>query len=303
MIPEDEVGGAEPPRDVVDGLGRWLEGVAAASAATIVERTMHGATESLKEWLETLAERMDDQTAAAREVRAEVRRCAAHAEAKGGPDWYLQIPTGSLAARWEAASAEGGPLHKLRHSSWAKRRSAREKRDAVVREIHKDLLDSVEAVLALAAADAAQSMVDTLTDGEESPGMWLATRQDARDSRVIRERRAADAARAWVTKCGEQVMRLPGAPRGAEIVGEDGLAVAMACAALGVEQARTVLGVLVAPSLSDPIHHARAELTGARRYCINREALDMMKPTDVPSLTAEASSTVRLRRAELRGLL
>ena len=303
VIPEDEVGGAELPHDVVEGLGRWLEGVAAASAATIVERTMHGATESLKEWLETLAERMDDQTAAAREVRSEVRRCAAHAEAKGGSEWYLEISTGSLSARWEAASSEGGPLHKLRHSAWAKRRHARERRDAVLRDIHKDLLESVEAVLALAAADAATSMVETLTDGDESPGVWLASRRDARDARVIRERRAADAARAWVTKCGEQVMRLPGAARGAEIVGEEGLAVAMACAALGVEEARTVLGVLVAPSLSEPIHLARAELTGARRYCINREALDMMKPTDVPSLTAEVSSTVRLRRAELRGLL
>ncbi|MDE0573536.1 dynamin family protein [Demequina sp. B12] len=303
VIPEDTRGGKDLPADVVGGLGRWLESVAAASAGTIVERTMHGATESLKEWLETLAERMDDQVSAAKEVRAEVRRCAAHAEAKGGDTWYEEISTGVLAARWEAACSEGGPLFKLRHSMWTKRRSAREQRDDVLHAIHKDVLDSVEATLSAAAGDASVMMVETLTDGDESPGTWLASQRDPRDARVIRERRAADATRAWMSKCHEQVMRLPGAERGAEIVGEEGLAVALASAALGIEQARTILGVLVTPSVGEPVHLARAELTGARRYCINREALDMMKPTDVPSLMPEVSSTVRLRRAELRGLM
>ncbi|WP_062076639.1 dynamin family protein [Demequina globuliformis] len=303
VIPEDTRGGKDLPADVVGGLGRWLESVAAASAATIVERTMHGATESLKEWLETLAERMDDQISAAKEVRAEVRRCAAQAEAKGGDAWYQEIATGSLASRWESACAEGGPLYKLRHSMWTKRRSAREQRDAVLEAIRKDVLASVEATLAAAAADASDTMVAALTDGEESPGVWLAGQRDPRDARIIRDRRAADATRAWMTKCHEQVMRLPGAQRGAEILGEEGLTVALASAALGSEEARTVLGVLVTPSVSEPVHLARAELTGARRYCINREALDMMKPTDVPSLLPEVSSTVRLRRAELRGLM
>lgn len=303
VIPEDSDGGGQLPHDVVGGLGRWLEGVAAASAATIVERTMHGATESLKEWLETLAERMDDQSAAAREVRAEVRRCAAQAEMRGGEQWWADIPTGSLASRWTAAQAEGGPFHKLRHSAWTRRRSARDRRDEVVRAVHADVIAAVEATIALDAATAADAMVTALTEGNESPGHWLAAQRDARDAREVRERRAADATRAWVDKCHEHVMALPGAARGAAIVGEDGLTVALASAALGIENARTLLGVLVTPSVADALHLARAELTGARRYCINREALDMMRPTDVPSLMPESSSKVRLRRAELRGLM
>ncbi|WP_062069256.1 dynamin family protein [Demequina sediminicola] len=303
VIPEDIRGGKDLPADVVGGLGRWLESVAAASAGTIVERTMHGATESLKEWLETLAERMDDQVAAAKEVRAEVRRCAAQAEAKGGAQWYEEISTGVLDARWEGACAEGGPLYKLRHSMWTKRRSAREQRDEIVHVIHKDILASVEATLAAAAGDASDTMVEALTDGHDSPGTWLAAQRDPRDARIVRERRAADAARTWMSKCSEHVMALPGAQRGAEIIGEEGLSVALASAALGISGARSVLGVLVTPNVGDVVHLARAELTGSRRYCINREALDMMKPTDVPSLLPEVSSTVRLRRAELRGLM
>ena len=303
VIPEDTEGGVQLPQDVVGGLGRWLDSVAAASATTIVERTMHGATESLKEWLETLAERMDDQASAAKEVRAEVPRCAAQAEQRGGETWFEEIATGSLQARWRAARAEGGPLHKLRHSAWARRRSAREQRDAVLAEMRVDLLESVEASLASAAADAQDAMVAALTHGDESPGTWLASQRDPRAARTVRERRAADATRAWLAKVSEQALRIPGAERGTEMIGEEGVAIALACAALGVDEARAVLGVLVTPSLGDAVHLAQAELTGARRYCINREALDMMKPTDVPSLLPETSSTVRLRRAELRGLM
>ena len=303
VVPEDTEGGARLPQDVLGGLGRWLEGVAAASATAIVERTMYGATETLKEWLESLAERMDDQAAAAKEVRSEVRRCAARAEQAGGDTWYEDIPTGSLEARWATAVAEGGPLHKIRHSLWAKRRVARERRDADLRTIEVEIIEAVEATLALAAAQASESMVEALTHGDDSPGKWLAAQRDPREARTVRERRAADATRAWLGKVREHVMSLPGATRGAEILGEDGLAVTLASAALGVESARMILGVLVTPSLGDALQFARAELTAARRYCINREALDMMRPTDVTSLLPEASSAVRLRRAELRGLM
>lgn len=303
VVPEDTEGGARLPHDVLGGLGRWLEGVAAASATSIVERTMYGATETLKEWLESLAERMDDQAAAAKEVRSEVRRCAARAEQAGGDTWYEDIPTGSLEARWATAVAEGGPLHKIRHSLWAKRRVARERRDGALRTIEVEIIEAVEATLALAAAEASESMVQALTHGDDSPGTWLAAQRDPREARTVRERRAADGTRAWLGKVREHVMSLPGAVRGAEILGEDGLAVTLASAALGVESARMILGVLVTPSLSDALQFARAELTAARRYCINREALDMMRPTDVTSLLPEASSAVRLRRAELRGLM
>lgn len=303
VIPEDTEGGTRLPQDVLGGLGRWLEGVAAASATAIVERTMYGATETLKEWLEALAERMDDQAAAAKEVRSEVRRCAARAEQAGGDKWYEDIPTGSLEARWATAVAAGGSLHKIRHSLWAKRRIAREQRDDTLRVIEVEVIEAVEATLALAAAQASEAMVEALTHGDESPGKWLAAQRDPREARTLRERRAADATRAWLGKVREQVMDVPGATRGAEILGEDGLAATLASAALGVESARMILGVLVNPSLGDTLHMAREELTAARRYCINREALDMMRPTDVTSLLPEASSAVRLRRAELRGLM
>lgn len=303
IIPEDTDSRGTVPQDVVGGLGRWLDSVAAASATTIVERTLHGATESVKEWLETLAEAMDDQAAAAKDVRSEVRRCAAGAEAAGGADWYREIPTGAVSSRWEQATAEGGALFRLRNSMWTKRRTAREAREKALHEIERDVIEAVEASLTFSAASASDAMVSALAGDDAGAGSWLASQRDPRDARTARERAAADATRAWMAKCDQIVTNLPGAKHGIAVVGEPGLKATMASAALGVEAARTALSLLVAPSMSEPLEQARKELTAARRYAINREALDMMKPTDVASLMPDASARVRLRRAELRGLL
>lgn len=303
IIPEDTDSRGSVPQDVVGGLGRWLDSVAAASAATIVERTLHGATESVKEWLETLAEAMDNQAAAAKAVRSEVRRCAAQAESAGGADWYREIPTGAVSSRWEQATAEGGALFRLRNSMWTKRRTAREAREKSLHEIERDVIEAVEASLTFSAAAASDKMVEALTGDDGGAGQWLADQRDPRDARDSRERAAADATRAWMAKCDEIVASLPGAKNGIAVVGEPGLKTTMASAALGVEAARIALSLLVAPSTSEALEQAREELVAARRYAINREALDMMKPTDVASLMPDASARVRLRRAELRGLL
>ncbi|MDN4472960.1 dynamin family protein [Demequina zhanjiangensis] len=303
VIPEDPEGRGNVPRDIVGGLARWLESVASASAEAIVERTLHGAAESLKEWLERLAEIMDDQAAAAKEVRSEVRRCAAQADNKGGETWYLDIPTSSLASRWEQAASEGGELFRLRRSMWTKRRIAREKRDDVLQTMRREITEAVEAFLVLAASDASDAMITALTDVGEGPGPWLASQRDPREARAIRERHAADATRAWLDRVDELADTLPGAQRARDLIGAQGLSTALASAALGVEAARTFLTVATSGSINEQSETARTELTAARKYVINKEALDMMKPTDVTSLLPEASARVRLRRAELRGLL
>lgn len=301
VIPENP--SVDIPRDVVGGLGRWLDTVAAASASTIVERTLHGGIESMKEWLEQLAEFMDDQAAAAKDVRAEVRRCAAQAEVQGGPEWYADVARGPVEARWAQATAERGPLFRLSNSMWVKRRSAREARDAAIATIRADLVAGVEATLAHAAASATQRMMTSLHAADGGVGPWLAEQRDPRDARVARERRAADAARSWLATCGTLAAELPGAEAGRAVVGDDGLAVALASAAVGVDRAAGALAVLTRDTGAEVMDRARSELATARRYVINREALDMMKPTDIVSLSPDASSKVRLRRAELRALL
>lgn len=303
VIPEDTEVRGTVPRDVVSGLGRWLDGVASASAETIVERTLHGSTESLKEWLEELAELMDEQAAAAKEVRAQVRRCAAQAELEGGDDWFRSAAHGPLNARWEQATTEGGPLFRLSASAWVKRRVAREARDDAMAAIRADLLAAIETELAASAAHAEQRIIEALTQEDGGVGPWLAQQRDPRDSRIVRERRAADAARAWIARCEEIALGFPSSAKGVSVVGSNGVATTLACAALGVERARVALGVLVQPNMGDSIAIAREELTAARRYVINREALDLMKPTDQVALLPDASSKVRLRRAELRALL
>ncbi|WP_062380090.1 GTPase domain-containing protein [Demequina pelophila] len=303
VIPEDTAGRASVPRDVVGGLGRWLDSVASASAATIVERTLHGSAEALKEWLETLAEAMDDQSAAAKDVRSEVRRCAAAAENEGGDRWWETIPTGAVTTRWAQATGEGGVLFRLRNSMWVRRAHARERRDAELHAIYQDVLAAVESRLVFAASSVSDAMTEALRRAETGVGPWLAERRDPRDTREVRERQAADAARRWMHRCQEIVLDLPGSESGIQVVGEPGLTTALASAALGVDEARTALMLLTSQAVGDAVDAAREELAAARRHCVNREALDMMKPTDIPSLMPDASSKIRLRRAELRGLL
>ncbi len=88
-----------------------------------------------------------------------------------------------------------------------------------------------------------------------------------------------------------------------ETVGADGLTTIFASASLGVPQARQSLALLVGSGLQDVLDQARTHLSAARRFCISREALDMIAPSDMPSLAPDASASIRLRRAELRGLL
>ncbi len=302
VIPEDTASRGDVPHDVVGGLGRWLDSVASSSAAAIVERTLFGAAESLKEWLERLAEYMDEQSWAAKDVRAVVRRCAADA-LNADDEWHASIPSGAASTHWETATADGGALFKLRNTPWGKRRVAREARDEILYTIEREIVSALESTLTYVAAVASDAMVAALTDKDGGPGPWLASQRDPRDAREMRERAAKDAARAWIGRCGEIINELQGATRAAELVGEEGLRTMLASAALGIEDAHTALAILLAPSMAEPIAAAHAELEAARRYCINREALDVMKPIDAPSLAPDASSQVRLRRAELRGLL
>ncbi|MES1171103.1 MAG: hypothetical protein ABUL56_01955, partial [Actinomycetota bacterium] len=150
---------------------------------------------------------------------------------------------------------------------------------------------------------AAEGMVADLAVGGEGPGTWLAAQRDPRDAREHRERTAADATRAWLGRCDELAMALPLSKRAIEVVGETGLRATLASAALGVGSAHEALALLAGPHVDASLATAREELSAARRYAINREALEVLAPTDVASLMPDASAKVRLRRAELRGLL
>jgi hypothetical protein len=146
-------------------------------------------------------------------------------------------------------------------------------------------------------------MMATLNAAEGGVGPWLIEQRDPRDARVARERRAADAARHWLDTCATLAADLPHAASGLAVVGEEGLAITLASATVGVDAARSVLTVLAKDTSAAAIASARDALATSRRFVINKEALDMMKPTDLVSLSADASSKVRLRRAELRALL
>ena len=106
-----------------------------------------------------------------------------------------------------------------------------------------------------------------------------------------------------MSQCESLALALPGAAYAVEIVGEEGLTTTFASAVLGVPQARQVLALLVGSGIQDSFDQARAFLTNTRRHAINREALAMISPSDLPTLAPDESAGIRLRRAELRSLL
>ncbi len=303
VIPEEPEGLAALPEDVIQGLRRWLDTVAAKSATTIIERTMQGASQALKEWLEQLAEFMDNQAAAVKQARGEVRRAAARAEQDGGEFWFREIAVGPIAALWARGADPGGPLYRISSNPLTKKRAAVVSRDQALAEMRVELMRAVEGTLAFTAAQASARMLEGLTVDASGVGAWMIEQRDPTEAAGARARHAREAAQGWLARCGEIVDALPGAAGAVQFVGPDGLGTIFASAALGVPQARQALALLVGSGLQEHFDQARANLTAARRYCINREALDMIAPSDMPTLAPDASASIRLRRAELRGLL
>jgi hypothetical protein len=183
------------------------------------------------------------------------------------------------------------------------RRKSAEERAAALAEIRAELMRAVEGTLAFTAGQASAQMLEELTLDESGVGAWMIAQRDPTEAAGLRARHARDAAFGWLTRCDVLVSTLPGAASAIETVGADGLSTIFASASLGIPQARQALALLVGSGLQESFDTARAELAAARRFCISREALDMIAPSDLPSLAPDASSAIRLRRAELRGLL
>ena len=140
------------PAASIHPLKVWLHTIAPTAAKVVVERTLHGAVQALKEWLEELSDLVEEQADDVKRVRAEVRRSVARSEHAAGEQWYRDIVDGPVSTAWVRATQQGGPLFKIRTGMWAKRRGAREERDAALEGIRSELRVAVDAALAFGAA-------------------------------------------------------------------------------------------------------------------------------------------------------
>jgi GTPase SAR1 family protein len=303
VIPEQSAGLISLPPEVISGLKRWLDSVAAAGASAVIERTLVGASEAVKKWLEELAELMDERAAEVKEARGAVRRAAAQAEQEGADLWYRDIAVGPTGILWSTAAGPGGALFRVRGTTWAKRRSARTDRDVALGAIRRELEVAVRAALTFAVSQASGRMVEALGALGDGAANWLVAERDPGDAAAFRENHATEATTAWLTHCDALATGLPGATSAIEIVGREGLGTVFASAVLGIPQARQVLALLVGSGLQGVMDQARAFLANARRHAINTEALAMIRPSDLPGLAPDESAVIRLRRAELRSIL
>lgn len=303
VIPEQAQGLKDLPSEVVDNINRWLGSIAKASATTVIERTLGGSFEAVKEWLEQLAELMDERAVAVKKARATIRKATAHVEQEGGDFWYSDITVGLVSTLWGKAAGTGGPLFRIRSSSWAKRKTVVDPRKDALADIHKALHQSIREALEYAVSQASERIVADFGQVEDGPGAWLVSARGVEDLTDDRLKRAEETTLGWLSHCGSLARAHPRADQAAEILGEDGFVTTFASAALGIPEARQVLALVVGAGFTDVFDQARGFLTNARRHAINREALAMIGPSDLPSLAPDDSAVIRLRRAELRSLM
>jgi len=303
VIPEQAQGLAELPADVVESINRWLASIAKASATTVVERTLGGAFEAVKEWLEQLAELMDERAVVVKDTRAAIRKAAAHVEQEGGDYWFSEIAAGPVTTLWGTAAGPKGPLFRIHGSSRGKRKPVQDQRMAALAGIREALTASVQESLEFAVSQAFDRMLSTLGADDDGPGAWLISARDPDSAADDRSRHAREATLGWLVHCESLAQAHPGAARAVDVIGKDGLVTTFASAALGVSEARQVLALVLGSGLTETFEQARGFLTNARRHAINREALAVIGPSDLPSLAPDDSAVIRLRRAELRSLM
>ena len=226
---------------------------------------------------------------------------------KAGTTGTRASATGALETRWRQATSEGGALFRLRNSLWVKRRVAREARDAALQRDRGGRHRSRRGDRSRSPRrNAADGMVDRPRDGGEGPG--TVARLAARSARRARDARAhggrCDAGLAGPLRRDRD--GAAAARRAAvEVVGETGLRATLASRRARHRSRRRRRSTLLVGG--DSSRGARDALApnsrprAATRSTARRSRCS--RPPTLPSLMPDASAKVRLRRAELRGLL
>ncbi|WP_432457999.1 dynamin family protein [Cellulomonas iranensis] len=292
---------------------RWLTMLAGPDRArTVVARTLRGALDALRPWVDELAEAVQDQVDAAARI-AEVLDAATAEPSDAAADTVGAgaVADGAVRARWAELRAARAPFARLVGRSGRVRGSARagRARSAAAAPMLADLTESATAVLTAIGQRGEETLRHALTGPAAPAGAAsVLARWPAHDG--TRAAAAERAARAWVGEGARAVRSTLAAGTGdarrreqvARAVGEDGLAALALAAAAGVddaaEVARALLGeagdTLVATLREDLVRRARAQVD------VERAAADAA--LDDQDLAADASSRLRLRLAVLKGL-
>lgn len=310
--------GVLPPA-VVAPIRRWLTMLAGPDRArTVVARTLRGALEALRPWVDELADAVQEQADAAAAIGARLddavlapgRRAREHVAAGAVAD-------GAVRARWAELTASGAPLAGVVRRSGRVRGSSRtaRAREAAVAPLLRDLVTTVTSVL-VAAGERGQDAVHAALVDEHAPAgsasvAAVLAGDDGVDERIAG---AQQAARGWVAQ-GERALHAALAaeahqgPRASRrrrrvrrVVGDPVLAAVALTGAAGVVGAAELLSTLLGATGAAVVDDLRGQLSvlAANQVDLERAAVDaVLRQRD---LAADAASTLRLRLAVLKAL-
>lgn len=317
------VGMLEP--HVVAPIHRWLVMLAGPDRArTVVGRTLRGSLTALREWVDELAEAVQQQSDAAAELG---RRVDAAADEAVGSITIAQgaAVDGAVRGRWAELTAPGGVLDGLvRRSGRVRASRGSSARQEALAALVTDLTHAAATALGSVGDRARDAMRASVAGTSAPPGAAALAR--AWEARAAGSTSAEQAARGWVAQ-GPRVVRaaLAAGPRretpdGAarrlrdvarearqqaaalRALGDEGLGAVALAAAVGFDEARALLEALLGSSSAGVVRELRDDLAtrATAQVAGQRAAADEVLAD--PDLAPDAAARLRLRLAVLKGL-
>ncbi len=310
--------GVLPPA-VVAPIRRWLTMLAGPDRArTVVARTLRGALEALRPWVDELADAVQAQADAAAVIGARLDeavvppRQRAHEHVAAG-----SVADGAVRARWAELTVPGAALAGVVRPSGRVRGSARaaRAREAAVTPLLRDLATAVTSVL-VAAGERAAEAVRTALAADDAPAGSVSVAaalgvDEAVDDRVLAGQQAA---RGWVAQ-GERAVHAaigasaPGGARASRrrarvrrVVGDPVLGALALTGAAGVEGAGALLGALLGEPGAVAVDDLRRQLSVLAQNQVDLERAAVDAVLQQPDLAVDAASVLRLRLAVLKAL-
>ncbi|MEV7972899.1 dynamin family protein [Cellulomonas sp. NPDC089187] len=303
---------------------RWLTMVAGPDRArSVIARTLRGSLAALRPWVDELAEAVQAQAEAASELRTGLATAGqeagdeARATLLGGAAGH-----GGPQARWAELTSPGAALHDLLRSGDRPDRSRARGRDRAiaVQPLVRELTTSVCGVLTAIGQGAERDLRGWLRSGP-SGGSWLAQTWDGQRRAEQRAIEARSAAERWIESGRNLHVRAEPAASGADrrtrrraaqesrrvaaayrALGSDGVHAVLVAGAAGVEDAERIVGALLGEAGRRGVAQLRDGLGRCGADAVDAERAAALAALDVPDLAEDASATLRMRLAVIKGL-
>lgn len=280
---------------------RWLTLLAGEERSrSVVLRTLQGSLDALPPWISRTAEAVEAQVAAGADARAAVERAAQEVEhearrsVRGGA-----VATGAVAAGWaQVAHARVDGVKVKDGRARATRRSGRA-RERALAPVGEAADRSVRRTFEAWASTADTALRAALAPVPGGPGVAPDVDDAARLER--RDAIAAMHADTWRASARARAARWQGerADAAAKAFGAGGLADLLTLGGAGLDDATRALVRVLGDEVTDDVAALAVELDDHAAGVVRDTVADTLAVLDVPALRGDASSGLRLRRAEL----